>query len=106
MKAQRRWCPSPDRNRSQSLRSFATCNWHNPGRLSILEAPIDKELTLGPPRETNEVNVWIDQDLCTGDGLCEEIASDAFLAMDEGHFYALATNKVEPYRNQRRTQER
>jgi len=52
------------------------------------------------------VNVWIDQDLCTGDGLCEEIASDAFLAMDEGHFYALATNKVEPYRNQRRTQER
>ena len=28
--------------------------------------------------------VWIDQDLCTGDGICEEIAPDVFLGRDDG----------------------
>ncbi|GMQ98901.1 MAG: hypothetical protein BMS9Abin17_1434 [Acidimicrobiia bacterium] len=28
--------------------------------------------------------VWIDQDLCTGDGICEEIAPDVFHARDDG----------------------
>ncbi len=31
--------------------------------------------------------VWIDQDLCTGDGLCEEIAPAVFFAQDDGLFY-------------------
>ena len=30
------------------------------------------------------MKVWIDQDLCTGDGLCEEIAPDVFLGRDDG----------------------
>jgi ferredoxin len=33
------------------------------------------------------LKVWIDQDLCTGDGLCEEIAPDVFFGMDDGLFY-------------------
>jgi ferredoxin len=33
------------------------------------------------------VRVWIDQDLCTGDGLCEEIAPDVFLLLDDGLAY-------------------
>lgn len=33
------------------------------------------------------MKVWIDQDLCTGDGLCEEIAPDVFFAQDDGLFY-------------------
>ena len=33
------------------------------------------------------MKVWIDQDLCTGDGLCEEIAPDVFFALDDGLFY-------------------
>ena len=33
------------------------------------------------------MRVWIDQDLCTGDGLCEEIAPDVFFGMDDGLFY-------------------
>ena len=33
------------------------------------------------------MKVWIDQDLCTGDGLCEEIAPDIFFAQDDGLFY-------------------
>ncbi len=33
------------------------------------------------------MKVWIDQDLCTGDGLCEEIAPEVFFGMDDGLFY-------------------
>jgi len=31
--------------------------------------------------------VWIDQDLCTGDGLCVEIAPDLFEMHDDGLAY-------------------
>lgn len=31
--------------------------------------------------------VWIDQDLCTGDGLCEEVCPDLFFGADNGLFY-------------------
>ncbi|MGH1491667.1 MAG: ferredoxin, partial [Acidimicrobiales bacterium] len=33
------------------------------------------------------MKVWIDQDLCTGDGLCAEIAPDVFFGMDDGLYY-------------------
>ena len=33
------------------------------------------------------MKVWIDQDLCTGDGLCEEIAADVFVMQDDGLAY-------------------
>jgi ferredoxin len=33
------------------------------------------------------MKVWIDQDLCTGDGLCEEIAPAVFFGKDDGLFY-------------------
>ena len=33
------------------------------------------------------MKVWIDQDLCTGDGLCEEIAESVFFGKDDGLFY-------------------
>lgn len=31
-----------------------------------------------------QLMVWIDQDLCTGDGICEEIAPDVFAGRDDG----------------------
>ncbi len=31
-----------------------------------------------------QLMVWIDQDLCTGDGICEEICPDVFLGRDDG----------------------
>jgi ferredoxin len=37
------------------------------------------------------MNVWIDQDLCTGDGLCEEISPSVFHLID-GLSYVLAPN--------------
>lgn len=33
------------------------------------------------------MKVWIDQDLCTGDGLCAEIAPDVFVMHSDGLAY-------------------
>lgn len=33
------------------------------------------------------MKVWIDQDLCTGDGLCTEIAPDVFVLLQDGLAY-------------------
>lgn len=33
------------------------------------------------------MKVWIDQDLCTGDGLCAEIAPPVFVMLDDGLAY-------------------
>lgn len=35
----------------------------------------------------SEVRVWIDQDLCTGDGLCVEIVPEIFGMHDDGLAY-------------------
>lgn len=40
------------------------------------------------------VKVWIDQDLCTGDGLCAEIAPDVFIMRDDGLAYVMEGEKV------------
>ena len=40
------------------------------------------------------MKVWIDQDLCTGDGLCEEIAPDVFTLLDDGLAYVREGDKV------------
>mgnify|MGYP006275250257 CR=1 FL=1 len=47
-------------------------------------------------RNSKEQNmkVWIDQDLCTGDGLCEEIAPDVFTLLDDGLAYVKEGAKI------------
>src|ERR1700682_5941087 len=40
------------------------------------------------------MKVWIDQDLCTGDGLCEEIAPAVFTLLDDGLAYVKEGSKV------------
>ena len=40
------------------------------------------------------MKVWIDQDLCTGDGLCEEIAPAVFTLLDDGLAYVKDGDKV------------
>ena len=44
--------------------------------------------------QTSDMKVWIDQDLCTGDGLCEEIAPDVFTLLDDGLAYVKEGDKV------------
>ena len=39
------------------------------------------------PGEIANLKVWIDQDLCTGDGLCAEIAPAIFEMADDGLAY-------------------
>ena len=40
------------------------------------------------------MKVWIDQDLCTGDGLCEEIAPEVFTLLDDGLAYVKEGSKI------------
>jgi ferredoxin len=40
------------------------------------------------------MKVWIDQDLCTGDGLCEEICPDVFTLLDDGLAYVKDASDV------------
>ena len=40
------------------------------------------------------MKVCIDQDLCTGDGLCEEIAPDVFTLLDDGLAYVKEGDKI------------
>jgi ferredoxin len=40
------------------------------------------------------MKVWIDQDLCTGDGLCEEIAPAVFTLLDDGLAYVKEGDRV------------
>ncbi len=40
------------------------------------------------------MKVWIDQDLCTGDGLCAEIAPDVFIMLEDGLAYVQEGGKV------------
>ncbi len=40
------------------------------------------------------MKVWIDQDLCTGDGICEEIAPAVFTLLDDGLAYVKEGDKV------------
>jgi ferredoxin len=48
--------------------------------------------TVGPTpaterRGTMGYQVWIDQDLCTGDGICAEISPEVFVLLDDGLAY-------------------
>jgi len=48
-----------------------------------------------PNEETaTDMKVWIDQDLCTGDGLCEEISPAVFTLLDDGLAYVVEGDKV------------
>jgi ferredoxin len=60
---------------------------------STLEPDYDHESRTTPER-THPMKVWIDQDLCTGDGLCEEIAPDVFTLLDDGLAYVKEGDKV------------
>lgn len=40
------------------------------------------------------MKVWIDQNLCTGDGLCEEIAPDVFTLLDDCLAYVKEGDKI------------
>jgi ferredoxin len=40
------------------------------------------------------MRVWIDQDLCTGDGLCEEICPQVFTLLEDGLAYVKEGDRV------------
>jgi ferredoxin len=40
------------------------------------------------------MQVWIDQDLCTGDGLCEQICPDVFKLQSDGVSYVFDASGI------------
>ncbi len=40
------------------------------------------------------MRVWIDQDLCTGDGLCTDHAPDVFMLLEDGIAYVKEDERV------------
>lgn len=40
------------------------------------------------------MKVWIDQELCTGDGLCEETAPDVFARLGDGLAYVCERDTI------------
>jgi ferredoxin len=54
------------------------------GGLTTVARPIGRSLSR---ERDDDMKVWIDQDLCTGDGLCEEIAPAVFTLLDDGLAY-------------------
>ena len=40
------------------------------------------------------MRVWIDQDLCTGDGLCTDHCPDVFILLEDGLSYVREGNTV------------
>jgi ferredoxin len=47
-----------------------------------------------PQGDESLMKVWIDQDLCTGDGLCEEICPAVFTLLDDGLAYVKQSDAV------------
>jgi ferredoxin len=56
--------------------------------------PVYQETSISREEAPMAMKVWIDQDLCTGDGLCEEIAPDVFTLLDDGLAYVREGGKV------------
>jgi len=44
--------------------------------------------------ETHELHVWIDQDLCTGDGLCVDVVPEVFTLLEDGIAYVCEDGAV------------
>ena len=62
--------------------------WH------VFRQPTVGATIRGSSNQGLTMKVWIDQDLCTGDGLCEEIAPDVFVLLDDGLAYVREGDKV------------
>ena len=74
--------------------------WRSPATISpsadARRGSLGHTVLTGPDEGRNRafMKVWIDQDLCTGDGLCEEIAPDVFTLLDDGLAYVKEGSKV------------
>ncbi|HTO01110.1 MAG TPA: ferredoxin [Microthrixaceae bacterium] len=61
------------------------------------EVPLRRSDAPLKPNKAGQImglKVWIDQDLCTGDGLCEEISPAVFTLLDDGLAYVKEGDKV------------
>lgn len=50
--------------------------------------------TAGTDLDAAHVQVWIDQDLCTGDGICEDLCPDVFVILEDGIAYVREGDEI------------
>ncbi len=50
--------------------------------------------TSSSPGVSAELRVWIDQDLCTGDGICTDHAPEVFTILEDGIAYCVEGDKT------------
>ena len=62
--------------------------------MAVCKLYVIYKLSLLNIKKLVRMKVWIDQDLCTGDGLCEEICPDVFIGLDDGFFYVKEGDKI------------
>ena len=48
----------------------------------------------GPDDGKRQLRVWIDQDLCTGDGLCVDYVPEVFKLLEDGIAYVIEDGKT------------
>jgi ferredoxin len=96
----RRVAPRPDVTDDRGPAVFAgaagSVRRDHSATLRVTAKPHGRPLRATGPHERGNrtMKVWIDQDLCTGDGLCEEIAPDVFTLLDDGLAYVKEGSKV------------
>jgi ferredoxin len=49
--------------------------------------PPDVDPAIAARLRSATMRVWIDQDLCTGDGICEDLCPEVFVILDDGIAY-------------------
>ena len=57
-------------------------------------APTDRGSTEVAVASRTGVRVWIDQDLCTGDGLCVDVVPEVFTLLEDGIAYVCEDGTV------------
>ncbi len=65
-------------------------------RTEIQPAPDEVALPDGLDAELTQARfrVWIDQDLCTGDGICQDLCPDVFVILEDGIAYVREGDRV------------
>jgi ferredoxin len=83
-----------DRGSSSSCCARCVRSGGDPRKVPSLPADGAVRHSEHPVGRDDNMKVWIDQDLCTGDGLCEEIAPDVFTLLDDGLAYVREGSKI------------
>ena len=62
--------------------------------MTTLARPAHPLPATSDPLRNARMRVWIDQDLCTGDGICEDVCPDVFVILEDGIAYVRESDQI------------